>query len=226
MSTTQLDNIDDELSIKIEEYIKYDVTIHYSEVDYIIKELIPIINHRSEVSFNNNVYQHFSKSIVKEYNKIFNICNTQLHINSYMYIYDIISDIIMKDSDEYIDYFYIKNNNYDLLNYALIKSYEEYFLQKINYFDFLLENIPYKYALKVALGKFYFYDVLFNLLINNLSNDDELISIINNELNYFDINELLFMFLPSCELEELQQFEKQIIPQQKKIEEILKQNTI
>lgn len=224
MSTTQLDNIDDEFSINIEEYIKYDITKHYSEVEYIIKELIPIINHRSEVSFNNNVYQHFSKSIVKEYNKIFNICNTQLHINSYMYIYDIISDIIMKDSDEYIDYFYIKNNNYDLLNYALIKSYEEYFLQKINYFDFLLEDIPYKYTLKVALGKFYFYDVLFNLLINNLSNDDEIISIINNELNYFDINELLFMFLPSCELEELQQLEKQIISQQK-FEEMLEQNT-
>ena len=73
MSTTQLDNIDGESSIKIEEYIKYDVTKNYSDVDYINNELIPIINHRSENSFNNNVYQHFSKSIVKEYNKI-HIC--------------------------------------------------------------------------------------------------------------------------------------------------------
>ena len=104
----------------------------------------------------------------------------------------------MKDEEDYLNYFYIKYNDYDLLNYALIKYCEEYFIERFMELDFStdLKHLACQDELKVLLGKFYFYSVIFITLTNDISNFEELSDIINDQMNYINLTSLIIDFLP------------------------------
>lgn len=176
----------------------YDITNHYKSTRFINSNIIPDIKYSINNSFYENVYRFFNKSTVKNYNKIYNICKVQLHVRSYEQVYQIINDIIMRDNEDYLDYFYIKYNDYDLLNYALIKYCEEYFIKRFMKLDFStdLKHLSCQAKLKVLLGKYYFYSVIFIILSNDISNFEELSNIIDEQMNYINLTSLIIDFLP------------------------------
>jgi len=202
-NNSNTNEFEENISEKVKIHEIYDITKHYKSRTYIKNDIIPDIKNKIKNSFCNSIYNYFSKSTINEYNKIVNICDKQLQINSYIDIYNIINDIIMRDNEEYIEYFYISYNNYDLLNYSLIKSCEEYFINLIKYNDFSLEYLACKNELKILLGKYYFYSVICSSLINEiisneLNNFNDMIYFIKDEVKNVDITELIINFLPSC----------------------------
>ena len=193
-----INNIDTPILENISISELYDITNHYKSTRFINSNIIPNIKKSINNSFCENVYRYFNKSTVKVYNKICDICREQLQVRSYKHVHQIISDVIMKDDEDYLDYFYIKYNDYDLLNYALIKYCEEYCIERFMELDFSpdLKNLACQDELKVLLGKFYFYSVIFITLTNDISNFEELSDIIDDQMNDINLTSLIIDFLP------------------------------
>ena len=177
----------------------YDITKYYKSRKFITSIIIPNIKNNINDIFYDIVYRYFKKSTVNEYSKIYNICKKQLKISSYKYIYKIINDIIMRDNEDFINYFYIEYNNYDLLNFALIKYCEEYFIKQFLNLDFSidLKYLACQHKLKLLIGKYYFYNVMFITLYYNISDFEKLFDIIDDQLKDIDLTSLIVDFLPS-----------------------------
>lgn len=187
---------------KIKTHELYDITKHYKSKSFIRSNIIPDI--KNEINnYYNNVLNNFNKSVIIEYNRIYKICNRQFHIDSYLDLYDIINDVIMRGNEDFNEYFYISSNMYDLLNYSLIKCCEEYFIDLIKDMNFSLELLACQDELKFLLGKYYFYSNIYNTLINGilsnkLTNFVEMTNVINDEIKFVNITDLIVNFLPSC----------------------------
>lgn len=208
----KIDDIEQNISI----HQLYDITKNYKSRIFIKNIIIPDIKYKISNSIYENIYKYFNQPLIQEYNRIFKICKKKNFVYSYINLYYIFYDIIINNNERYNKYFYITSDYYDILNYSLVKCCEKYFINKVKSLNFELENLACKYKLKLLLGKYYFYNVIFNSLIidiltNKINNFDEIADIIDNEVKCVDLTELIINFLPPCEDDDNEDDDKESI---------------